>query len=105
MFQVTQNAAITLDAAKRQQQIPPSYGLRISGVRSSEGGLTLQLGFTPDPVDADIVQEHHGNRIFLAPEVAGPLADAELDAAEPPGSNGSEPAQLVLRAQHPPTEA
>lgn len=93
MLQLTQNAASHLEDARQQQGLPDGYGIRVSGAPTPEGQVALQVGFAQDAADGDQVAEQHGTRLFVAPEVAEPLADAEIDieAETPQGP------QLVLR--------
>ena len=104
MFQLTQTAAMTLEQVRRQQQIPDGYGLRISGSQTPAGDIGLELAFTEAPSPTDRVTEHHGTRVFVAEEVAEPLADIALDTS--PGPVGAESGaedlpELVLRPQQP----
>ena len=55
MFQLTTNAALTIDETRRQSQIPTSYGVRLSGRRSPSGDLGLQITFVEAPAPSDTV--------------------------------------------------
>jgi Fe-S cluster assembly iron-binding protein IscA len=101
MFQVTPNAAKTLDAAKRQQQIPDDYGIRIAGTPSAEGRLGISVGFAAEPAATDAVQVQHGTPVYVAAEVAEPLADAALDVTHDISADGQTAPELVLRPQSP----
>ena len=102
MFQLTQTAAMTLEQVRRQQQIPDGYGLRISGAPTPAGDIGLELAFTEAPSPTDSVTEHHGTRVFVAEEVAEPLAGIALDTDPEAGAAGADDLpELVLRPQQP----
>lgn len=102
MFQLTPTAAITLDEVRRQQQIPSEFGVRFSARPTPEGEVGLHVAFAPEPAETDIVAEQHGTKVFIAQEVAEPLADAALDATASVSADGSSPSpQFTLRAQEP----
>jgi Fe-S cluster assembly iron-binding protein IscA len=105
MLNVTENAVLTLEAARRQQQIPERYGIRVFGEPTSTGELEVQIGFAEAPLENDAVRDLPGMRLFVAEEVAEPLADAELDVKPDVTSDGDAPSQLYLRAQQHPDEA
>ena len=46
------------------------------------------------PLDGDQVTEHDGLRVFVAPELAEPLDDAEIDVAAEDGTS-----RIVFRPQ------
>jgi Fe-S cluster assembly iron-binding protein IscA len=102
MFQLTSSAAFTIDEARRQSQIPTNYGVRLSGRRSPAGDVGLEITFVEAPAPSDTVFEQHGTQMFIAEEVAGPLADIALDVSPAAADNGASPTtQLVLRPQEP----
>jgi len=101
MFQLTSNAALTIGEARRASQIPPSYGVRLSGRRSPSGDVGLEITFVEAPAASDTVSEQHGTQVFIAEEVAGPLSEIALDVS-PVVDDGSSPTiELVLRPQEP----
>lgn len=102
MFQLTSNAALTIDEARRQSQIPASYGVRLSGRRSPLGDFGLEITFVEVPASTDTVAEQHGTHLFIAEEVVGPLSEIALDVSPAVTDDGSSPTtQLVLRPQEP----
>jgi Fe-S cluster assembly iron-binding protein IscA len=93
MLQVTERAASVLKEARSRQGVPENFGLRIKPpVSDTKSGI--QLEFTEAPATDDEVGETNGLRLFVAPEIAEPLAEQVIDADDSPsGSN------LVLRDQ------
>ncbi|MEO8694190.1 MAG: hypothetical protein ABI658_11775 [Acidimicrobiales bacterium] len=106
MFQLTQNAASTIDEARRLRDVPMNYGVRFSGLKAPSGEINLQIHFVEAPAPSDIVAEQHGTHVFIAEDLAGPLSDATLDASPAVSHDGSTPAnELVLRPQEPTDDA
>ena len=102
MFQLTPNAASTIGEARRQSNIPTSYGVRLSGRRSPTGNVGLEITFVEEPAPSDTVVEQHGTAVFIAEEVAGSLSEIALDVSPAVADDGSAPTtQLVLRPQEP----
>ena len=102
MFQLTSNAALTIDEARRQRQVPDTYGVRLSGQQAASGELGLQITFVEAPAPSDTVAEQHGTQLFIAEELTGPLADTALDVSPAVTDDGSAPVnQLILRPQQP----
>ena len=93
MLQVTQSAASTLADTRSRIGVPDHFGLRIFRGQT-DGRSAFAFDFTEDPEDGDEVGEIAHIRYFVAPEVAGPLAEAVLDAE--PTAEGS---QLTLKPQ------
>lgn len=99
MLQCTQTAATSLRELGRSQGLPESYGVRVFASETPEGDAALGIGFADRPREGDQVTEQHGTRVFVAPEVAEELDQAELDLAPDVSGNGSQPTQLVLRSR------
>ena len=93
MLQVTARAASLLKETRSQRGVPETFGLRV-GPPVSDGGSGLQLEFTEGPVTGDEVGEANGLRLFIAPQVAEPLAEQAIDTQSSPSG-----ANLVLRDQ------
>jgi Fe-S cluster assembly iron-binding protein IscA len=91
MLQVTQSAAATLADTRSRIGVPDHFGLRIFRGQT-DGRSAFAFDFVEQPQDGDEVGETDQTRYFVAPEVAGPLADAVLDAE--PASEGP---QLTLK--------
>ena len=94
MLQVSDSAAAVLQEARTAQDLPDTYGVRISGAATPAGELEVALGFEEGPNENDQVTEQAGTRIFVAPEVAEPLADTVLDLEDTPSGP-----QLAIRRQ------
>lgn len=97
MLHLSEAAVVLLEAAKSQYRIPVDYGVRVSGVPTVSGELSVQIDFTEGPDDGDVVDEQHGTTVFVAADVVAPLADAELDVSPAVSGNGAKPVTLVLR--------
>lgn len=102
MLQVTTAAVVALEEARSAQQVPDEHGVRVSAQPdpNDPDNTVLALGFTATPVEGDQVTDQAGTAIFVAPEVAEPLADTLLDIEDTP-----EGAQLILKPQEGETEA
>jgi Fe-S cluster assembly iron-binding protein IscA len=95
MLQCTQAAAHTISQLRQQQGLPETYGLRVSPTSASSGGVSLGLSFVESPLQDDLVNEEHGQRLYVAPEIADDLADLALDVVTDT-TNGAAPAKLTL---------
>ena len=94
MLQLTNAAAAQIGEARRAQGLPETAGLRVFGEPRPGGEIAVGLTFAEVPAEDDQVTEQEGTRLFVAPEVAGPLSSAALDVAETP-----EGVKLVLTEQ------
>lgn len=94
MLQITPDAATFLSELRRGHDMPDTYGLRVFPESTAPGEVSIGLGFTDTPLDGDQVTEQDGLRVFVAPELAEPLDDAEIDVA---GENGTP--RIVFRPQ------
>ena len=92
MLQMTDRAADLLRNLREEAQLPEEAGVRVFSETAPSGEQTLSLGFTPDPGPGDQVSDHDGFRLFIAPEVAEPLAGAVMDVIAEDGES-----QLVFR--------
>jgi hypothetical protein len=98
-LQLTQSAAMMLADVRREDRIPTSYGVRLSGQLTVEGDLGLTIAFAAGPAPTDTVDEQHGTKLFLAEEVAETLSDIALDVTMSVAGNGASPVSLVFRPQ------
>jgi Fe-S cluster assembly iron-binding protein IscA len=94
MLQVTDTAAAVLREAREAQDLPDSFGVRISGQPTPTGEMTVALAFSEGPGDNDQVTEQEGTQVFVAPEVAEPLSEAVIDVEDT-----AEGPQLSIRVQ------
>ena len=74
--------------------MPDTYGLRVYPESTNADEVTIALGFTDAPAAGDHVTEQDGLRVFVAPELAAPLADALIDVTAE-----EEPPRLLFRPQ------
>lgn len=82
LLQVTSDAMTTFDQARGAQELPESVGVRIFAQRDEQGEVGIALAFAEQPQDGDEVTETDGTPVFVAPELAEPLADSVLDVQE-----------------------
>jgi Fe-S cluster assembly iron-binding protein IscA len=96
MLQITDAAVAALEEARAAQQVPDDHGVRVSAQPDPNDGANtvLALGFIEEPAEGDHVTDQAGTDIYIAPEVAEPLADTVLDIEQTP-----EGAQLILKPQ------
>ena len=94
MLQITRDAATFLAELRRGHDMPDTYGLRVFPESTAPDEVSIGLGFTDAPLDGDQVTEQDGLRVFVAPELAEPLGDAEIDVA---GEGGTP--RIVFRPQ------
>jgi iron-sulfur cluster assembly protein len=94
VLQITHGAATFLSELREGQDVPETYGLRIYHETTEADEVTVALGFTDSPTDGDQVTEQDGLRVFVAPELAAPLADAAMDV-----SADEEAPRLLFRPQ------
>lgn len=80
MLQLTGSAVQVVQETRSRQGFPEHYGVRVYLGRGAEAGI--RLGFAEGPGERDQVAESGGTRIFVAPEIAEPLAAATIDAKE-----------------------
>lgn len=91
-MQITHEAASLLREVRRAADVPDTYGVRLYPEASNEQGVTVGLGFAEGPAAGDHVTEEEGIAVYVAPEIAAPLAGAVIDAEQQDG----EP-MLVIR--------
>lgn len=96
MLQLTHAAAVELAGTRRARGLPDTAGLRVFGEPTPEGELALGVNFVEVPAEDDQITEREGTRVFIAPEVAAPLAAAALDVQQTP-----EGTKLVITEQEP----
>ena len=84
MLQVTDSAVSALQETREAQEVPESYGVRVFANQGESGEPTLALAFAEEPAEGDQVTEQAGTEIYVAPELAEPLADSKLDVEDTP---------------------
>ncbi len=84
MLQVTSTAANVLAEARQAQELPEEYGVRVFAHPDESGEAALALAFAEQPAEGDLVTEQDGTEIYVAPELAEPLAGSTLDVTEGP---------------------
>ena len=84
MLQVTNSAVSVLEEARVAQQLPESFGVRVFARTGNDGQAALALAFAEEPAEGDQVTEHSGTEVYVAPEVAEPLAEHKLDVEQTP---------------------
>ncbi len=99
MLQMTETAANTVEEARHQQGIPAEYGVRVFATETTSDATAIAIGFVAAPEDGDVVTEQHGTLLFVAPDMAEPLSNVEIDVAPDVSGNGSAPPQLVFQPQ------
>lgn len=96
MLQCTQAAASTIRQLREQQGVPETYGLRVFPTQAPTGEVNLAIGFAESPQQGDEINEEHGEKLFVAPEIAEDLSELALDVVADPESNSVEPNRLTL---------
>jgi Fe-S cluster assembly iron-binding protein IscA len=94
MLQLTTAAAAQVSALRRDRGLPEAAGLRVFEQAKSNGEMSFGVAFADAPAQGDEISELDGARVFVASEVAIPLAGAALDAEQTP-----EGTRLVLTRQ------
>ncbi|MGH3443441.1 MAG: hypothetical protein ACRDUY_15625 [Nitriliruptorales bacterium] len=97
MLQLSSTAAAVLEQAREQQDVPDTFGVRISAQPGPEGQTGLAIGFAESPIEGDEVSEQSGTELYVAPEVAEPLSDAIIDVEDT-----AQGQQLILKPQEEP---
>lgn len=82
MLQVSTSAVSVLEEARSAQELPESFGVRVFAQADETGQPALALAFSEEPLEGDQVTEQDGTAIYVAPELAEPLAGSVLDVEE-----------------------
>src|SRR4051812_34617954 len=96
MLQCTRAAANTINQLRQQQGLPETYGVRVFPTPEARNQVSVGLGFVESPLQGDQVNEQHGQRLYVAPEIADQLADLAIDVASDAVTNGAAPTKLTL---------
>lgn len=82
MLQVSEQAAVALEAIRRSEGIPETHGTRLSAAPQPTGDLAIRLEFVEAAEEGDQVTEQAGTEVFVDPELAEPLSDAVMDVRD-----------------------
>ncbi|MGH8947122.1 MAG: hypothetical protein ACRDVL_13370 [Acidimicrobiia bacterium] len=82
MLQVSEQAAVALEAIRRSEGIPESHGTRLVAASQPSGDLAIRLDFVEEAQEGDQVAEQAGTEIYVDPALAEPLAEAVMDVQE-----------------------
>ena len=94
MLQMTHAAAELLNEIRSSSEIPAEAGVRVYPEKLSESEVSIGVGFVDDPMPGDHVSEQEGIRLFVAPEIAGPLDGTKIDVTRSDGET-----QLIFSPQ------
>lgn len=94
LLQVSDAAVGVLEEERNAQQIPDSFGVRLFAQPDESGEAALALAFAEEPTDGDQVTAQGDTEIYIAEELAEPLATVVLDVEQT-----SEGPQLALVPQ------
>lgn len=84
LLQVSPSAATALEEARAAQEVPDTFGVRVFAQADESGEAALALAFSEEPIEGDQVTEQEGTQIYVAPELAEPLAGSVLDVEDTP---------------------
>lgn len=92
MLDLSPTAVAVINELRRAEGVPETHGIRLDGLPSPDGAVQVRLAFQESPAPHDEVGEAEGTKIFVAENLAGPLANALIDA-----ETEGQAAQLVLK--------
>jgi Fe-S cluster assembly iron-binding protein IscA len=87
-------AAQLLNEIRATSDIPAEAGVRVYAEQTTGDEVSIGVGFIDNPVPGDEVSERDGVKLFVAPEVAGPLGGTIIDVTHDDGES-----QLVFTPQ------
>ena len=99
MLRITHQAAALLNQIRAGAGAPDSHGVRFFAQPAAQGGTQVGLDFVAQPAEGDLVSKQEDLSVFVAADVAEPLAQAVVDAKPVNGAP-----QLVLDAKGQSTE-
>ncbi len=82
MLQVSEKAAMALEAIRRSEEIPESHGTRLSQASQPSGDLAIRLEFVEDVSEEDQVAEQGDTEVHVAPALVEPLSEAVMDVED-----------------------
>lgn len=98
MLNCTPAATATLEAVRRDHDIPEAHGVRLFPAPAPGGEVALGIDFAPEPQPGDDVSQQHGTTVMVDQQIAPQLDGLTLDAVPDPTADGNGAPQLVLRA-------
>lgn len=96
MLQVSEQAAMALEAIRRSEEIPETHGTRLSPASAPDGDMAIRLEFVEETGEGDQVAEQSGTEVYVDPELAEPLSEAVMDVQDT-----EEGLAFVFRSQPP----
>ncbi len=87
MLQMTDRAAELLNQIRTTSEIPDEAGVRVYAEQTTGEEVSIGVGFIDNPMPGDQVSEHQGVKLFVAPEVAGPLERTMIDVTRDNGES------------------
>jgi Fe-S cluster assembly iron-binding protein IscA len=87
MLQITHAAVDLLNQIRQNADIPTEAGIRVYPEQTSGDEVSIGIGFTDGPMPGDQVSEQEGMRLFVAPEIAGPLDSTMIDVSKTDGES------------------
>lgn len=82
MLQVSEKAAVALEAIRRSEEVPESHGTRLSQASHPSGGLAVRLDFVEEVQEDDQVTEQGETEVYVAPALVEPLSEAVMDVED-----------------------
>ncbi len=82
MLQVSERAAVALEAIRQSQGIPESHGMRLGAAQDPSGDLGIRLHFVEEAQEGDQVAEQAGTEVYIDSELAEPLSDTVMDVQD-----------------------
>ncbi len=82
MLQLSDQAAVALEAVRHSEGIPESHGTRLSPSRHPGGELAIRLEFVEEAEESDQVARQAGTEVYVDSELTEPLSNALMDVEE-----------------------
>lgn len=82
MMQVSEQAAMALEAIRRSEEIPESHGTRLSPAGAPGGDMAIRLEFVAETQEGDQVAEQSGTEVYVDSVLAEPLSGAVMDVQD-----------------------
>jgi Fe-S cluster assembly iron-binding protein IscA len=94
MLDISPTAVAVINELRRAEGVPASHGIRLDGEPSPDGAVQVRIAFQEGPAPEDEIGETQGTKIFVAQNLAAPLANARIDA-----ETEGQTAQLILKLE------